>query len=239
VSISMAEPKEKGASGLCTRPCEKTIEPRDYVVLPKGKAHEAYAKTPRVSVLNVVRSLESLPDDEFTSDSIADFLRRHPIDLESIGRYTLFDSARYTRNRIALNHRFEVMLLCWEQGHATPVHNHDGQSCWVYLLSGKLSFTNYKWLGCDRGERTVHLKELSRVPMAAEGSMNVIDERDAIHQLANEPAFGTRAISLHVYAKPLQTCVVYDAKAGNCWDQRLAYYSIDGVRVPALPQIIG
>src|SRR5262249_40559526 len=119
-------------------------------------------------------------------------------------------------------------LLCWDKAQATPVHNHGGQSCWVYLLEGQLSFTNYKWLGCDRKKREMHLETISRVPMAARGSMNVIDERDAIHRLGNDASFDNRALSLHIYSKPLASCVVYNEVDGTCFDKSLKYDSIEG-----------
>ena len=226
----MSPPQTKKEKDLCTRPCHKSGDSTDYIVQPNGKAHDIYVKAPRVSINDLIQTLQSFGEEEFTSEKVAQFLKENPVELESIKGYCFFDTCCYTRNRVTINDRFEVMLLCWQQGQATPIHNHDGRSCWVYVLSGALAFTNYKYLGCDRKERTTHLEEKNRVPLAAEGSLNVIDERDTIHRLSNEPNFSDRSISLHVYAKPLSTVVVYDMASGRCRDESVEYYSIDGIR---------
>ena len=191
---------------------------------------------PKIGVLDLARELEKLPDERFTSDEVTDFLMHHPVEPSSLEPFRLFRTERYTRNLVSGNDRFEVILICWPEGVSTPIHNHEGQSCWVYVLSGKLAFTTYKWLGCERDKRVMHLELASHIPVAAEGSLNVIDERDAIHRLSNEASFSDRALSLHVYAKPLTTCAIYDVNTGSCWDQTLKYDSISGRPVVGFSQ---
>src|SRR5690242_20436471 len=52
--------------------------------------------------------------------------------------FALFDDATYTRNLIARNTWFEMLLLCWNQGQASPIHNHAGQNCWIAVLDGEI-----------------------------------------------------------------------------------------------------
>ena len=35
----------------------------------------------------------------------------------------------YTRNCIVENEKFELILLCWEKGQITPIHDHGGEEC--------------------------------------------------------------------------------------------------------------
>lgn len=212
----------------CNRPCQKAGKPKDYIIDPEVVHRIAPLRNRPISIQQLYKLLKEIPSEEFTSENITRFLRNQPIDIESLTPYTFFAPGKYTRNLIASNGHFEMMALCWDVGQTNPIHNHEGQSCWVYVLDGELSFTNYKWLGCDRNRRSMHLEELSRVPIAARGSMNVIDEKDAIHRLRNDVSFNQRAMSLHIYAKPLKTCVVYDPENGTCEDKDLSYYSVEG-----------
>ena len=40
----------------------------------------------------------------------------------------------YTRNCIVENEKFELILLCWEPGQKTPIHDHGGEECWVKVI---------------------------------------------------------------------------------------------------------
>jgi len=74
----------------------------------------------------------------------------------------------------------------------------------------------------------MELKEIARVPMVASGSLNVIDEKDAIHCLENDPRADEKALSIHLYSKPISTCAVFDVNTGRCSDHTLVYDSISG-----------
>ena len=50
----------------------------------------------------------------------------------------------YTRNCITENERFELLLLCWEEGQYTPIHDHGGEECWVKIIAGEFRETIYK-----------------------------------------------------------------------------------------------
>ncbi|MCB0399740.1 MAG: cysteine dioxygenase family protein, partial [Winogradskyella sp.] len=44
----------------------------------------------------------------------------------------------YTRNCFYKDDNFELILICWDKGQKTAIHDHDGEDCWVYLLEGKM-----------------------------------------------------------------------------------------------------
>ena len=54
------------------------------------------------------------------------------IDKEGIDKYCSWKKDTYTRNCAFKNEEFELIVLCWEPGHVTAIHGHDGQKCWVY-----------------------------------------------------------------------------------------------------------
>ena len=222
----MSDPQSEES---CKRPCNRAGASEDYIV-NRDVDQKLVRIKKNVAISDFVRLIDNMQEEDFESEVMADFLRHHPIDLGTLEPYRFYHPDHYARNLIASSKNYEIMLLCWEPGQETAVHNHGGQSCWVYVLDGQLSFRNYKWLGCDRSNRKVNLEEQSRIPMAAKGSMSVIDERDAIHRLKNDQKFDNRALSLHIYSKPITSCAVYDMETGKCRDKKLEYFSVSGLK---------
>jgi len=58
------------------------------------------------------------------------------LDEQGLRPYVRFDAGRYTRNLVHRDGLFDVVVLCWEPGQATPVHDHAGQLGWVRLVRG-------------------------------------------------------------------------------------------------------
>lgn len=58
----------------------------------------------------------------------------------------LFFFGRYTRNLIDEgNHRFNLMILCWGEGHGSAIHDHADSHCFMKVLKGSLSEIKYTW----------------------------------------------------------------------------------------------
>lgn len=55
-------------------------------------------------------------------------------------------SIRYTRNLVdAGNGKFNLMILCWGQGHGSAIHDHADSHCLMKMLTGQLSEVRYAW----------------------------------------------------------------------------------------------
>jgi len=52
--------------------------------------------------------------------------------------FALASEQHYTRNLVAREARFELMVLCWGRDQASPIHNHEGQDCWMAVLEGEM-----------------------------------------------------------------------------------------------------
>lgn len=63
---------------------------------------------------------DTIPKVEDLEESF--FEHAPKIDVSNLGRSALFDSERYSRNLLAAQEHFSLMLLCWEPGQQTPVH---------------------------------------------------------------------------------------------------------------------
>ena len=106
----------------------------------------------------------------------------------------------YTRNCIFENEKFELILLCWEKDQKTPIHDHGGEECWVKVINGTLKETLYK-------EGSNGLTQLNTT-ISVKGTISYMIDFMGYHKLEN--ISGHRAMSLHLYAKPIKKCNVFD-----------------------------
>src|SRR6185295_178578 len=69
---------------------------------------------------------------------------------------------KYRRHQVVTDDRFgfTVVVLLWEPGACTPIHDHDTW-CVFGLLQGGLELTNYGVVD-DDGKSPIHLREVSR-----------------------------------------------------------------------------
>lgn len=127
----------------------------------------------------------------------------------------------YTRTLVWRDTRFELLLLAWAAGSAAPIHDHDGQDCWFMPLAGAFDLDDYAVAEADPdgdGDRASLLPLRARRVFA--GELDRRDEREPIHAVA--PATPL-AISLHLYARPLDRCRIYDVCRGT-WSWRTLRY---------------
>lgn len=53
---------------------------------------------------------------------------------------------RYTRNLVdAGNGKFNLMILCWGEGHGSAIHDHADAHCFMKMLKGELCEVRYAW----------------------------------------------------------------------------------------------
>lgn len=50
-----------------------------------------------------------------------------------------------------------------------------------------------------------------------------VDPADPVHRVVNPKEFNHRAVSLHVYSRPFDTCVVYSPEQGTCGEIKLHF----------------
>jgi hypothetical protein len=55
-----------------------------------------------------------------------------------------------------------------------------------------------------------------------------VDPSDPVHRVVNAKQFGERAVSLHIYSRPFDTCVVYSPEQGTCGVIKLHYTTMFG-----------
>ena len=179
------------------------------------------AKT--VTIQKFVEELRNFPETAFApTEPIRNFLEQNPVDAESLAPYLNWDRQHYTRNLIDRTPLYELMAICWEVGQASSVHNHRDQNCWMAVPIGRLQVENFHLVQQDVDGGTCCLEPLNIVEMNI-GHPCAVDPGDPVHRVVNPKEFNQRAVSLHVYSRPFDTCVVYSPDQGTCGEIKLHF----------------
>ena len=178
----------------------------------------------QIAISQWVKNLAAIPEREFTLDNVQNYVLAHQVQPESLEKYCYFSKGNYTRNLIFKNEVFECMTVCWEVGQVSRIHNHREQNCWMSVPVGRLRVQNYHVDERDPARGTCHLKptEIFNMDAAHPAYVNPIEP---VHEVLNLAEFGERAVSVHVYSKPFDTCEVYLRDKGTYSDVPLFYTS--------------
>ncbi|MCI0338888.1 MAG: cysteine dioxygenase family protein [Acidobacteria bacterium] len=179
-----------------------------------------------------------------TRENVLDFCASVQITDSSLDPYVYFDEKFYTRNLIFRDDLFEVMTICWQPGQKTAVHTHNGQICWMIPQWGNLGVVDYKWLGCDHPENQnvvgldclagsdhTQLEVVREIEACAGGPVLTADKLQTIHRLFNLSETRERAVSIHIYSRPIDSCVAFDMENNRCYRRQLGYFSKYGETV--------
>jgi cysteine dioxygenase len=193
-------------------------------------------------VADFVAGLKTLEKSPTSSERVIEYISQMQPSYEALSPYVLWDGARYTRNLIYRDDSFEVLALCWLPGQRTPIHSHNGQLGWMTVVQGELACHNYRFVrsetlnkapeparkNADLG-RPVEVEILYRTSCQADGKVTAVDRRQTTHQLENREKSAAGSVSLHVYSKPIDSCVLFDEGTRCCQRRSLQYYSANGM----------
>jgi cysteine dioxygenase len=204
-----------------------------------------------ISIDDFAVRLQSFERGIITRDKVLDFCAGVQISDASLAPYLFFDDRLYTRNLIYRDNLFEVMAICWEPGQKTAVHTHNGQICWMIPQWGDLGVVDYRWLGCDHpenqnvvgldclaGSEHTRLEIVRETEACAGGPVITADKLQTIHRLYNLSDSRERAVSIHIYSRPIDSCVAFDMEKNHCYRRQLGYFSKFGeLTLPEEPQV--
>lgn len=130
-----------------------------------------------------------------------DLLDRLVVAAEDVQPHSLFSKKRYARNLVYKDRQFEIMIMCWNAGQRSSIHDHAGSLGGIKILQGELT-------ECLFGRAANGMiKPLSSTDYAIEE--NRVEETSLIHQISNLQAGNGRAVSVHIYIPPLIRMNVY------------------------------
>ncbi len=153
------------------------------------------------SLAELVRVL----DRELHPAGFTDALLRASISPEELASFSPWNSRHYTRQCIHRTHDHELMLIGYEPGQSTSIHDYDSQMAWIKPVLGSVLEERFKATADGKlrlhGEKTLGI-----------GSLSYMAAKNCIHRHSNA---GTgRAITLNLYSRPIRRWRVYDERTG-------------------------
>jgi cysteine dioxygenase len=181
------------------------------------------ALSKQVPIQDFVLELRKYQEAAFTcTDEILKFLESMPVAPDTLTSYLTWDRQHYTRNLIDKTPLYELIAICWEVGQGSSVHNHRDQNCWMAVPVGRLLVENYRVISQNLEEGTCTLETAETLEMNPLCPC-AVDPLEPVHRVYNPREFNQRAVSLHVYSRPFDTCVVYSPEQGTCGEIKLHY----------------
>jgi predicted metal-dependent enzyme (double-stranded beta helix superfamily) len=200
------------------------LEKHSVILYPRNMI--SAAKT--VAIEKLIEELRRLPESAFDqTEPLRRFLQETPVNADSLASYLNWDRQHYTRNLIDRTPLYELMAICWEVGQASSLHNHREQNCWMAVPMGRLRVENFHLVHQDLRAGQCCLEPKDTVEMNISHPC-AVDPADPVHRVVNPREFNQRAVSLHVYSRPFDTCVVYSPEQGTCGEIQLHFNTMFG-----------
>ena len=182
----------------------------------------------QISIQDFTSELHQFPEPAFDHvGDILSFLERNTVSPSTLAPYLTWDRQHYTRNLIDKTPLYELIAICWEVGQTSSVHNHREQNCWMSVPIGRLLVENFHLVAQDLEHGRCRLTPTDTVEMNPTHPC-AVNPVDPVHRVVNPRNFGERAVSLHVYSRPFDTCVVYSPEQGTCGVIDLHYNTMYG-----------
>ncbi|HUR28421.1 MAG TPA: cysteine dioxygenase family protein [Planctomycetota bacterium] len=181
--------------------------------------------TPRTLLCQALtREFARDPKGPGAVDLLSSYARTH----QDWREWALFDSECYTRNLIHHEEHYELLLLCWGAGQKSPIHNHQGQRCWMAVLEGQIAETLFHFPEASASSASAVIRAKGPARLYAQSQVAFITDEIALHEIA--AAGEAPAVSLHLYSRPFSTCQVYERETGRIAVRQLSYFSVQGRR---------
>ncbi|KUJ09477.1 cysteine dioxygenase type I [Mollisia scopiformis] len=136
---------------------------------------------------------------------------------------------QYTRNLVCeLPGIFNLLLLVWTPGQASPIHDHADSHCLMKILKGELQESRFAIPENPGNEGP--LVETSRLNFGV-NKVTYIADNLGLHEISN-PHPTDYAVSLHLYTPPnaaMRGCNIFDPETGEARHvMQCAYDSVRG-----------
>jgi hypothetical protein len=188
--------------------------------------------TNQMAIGDWVKGLAAISEREFTLENVQNYIISQSVRPETLDKYLFFSKGSYTRNLIFKNDVFECMAICWEVGQTSRVHNHRDQNCWMSAPIGRLRVQNFRVDQRDAAHGTCRVVPTDIYEMDG-AHPAYVNPLEPVHQVLNLREFNQRAVSIHIYSKPFDTCEVYLREKGTYSDVPLHYTSEYGKLNPS------
>lgn len=135
------------------------------------------------------------------------------IPLREFERYFSWNKDHYTRNCLFKNDDVELLLICWEKGQKSAIHDFNSNAAWVHPIKGKL--TEERFLQTDEG-----LEKVSSVILDT-SCFSFMANHVIMHRYIN--TYESRSVCLNLYSKPLTCWNEHDEVTGAITEKKIGY----------------
>jgi cysteine dioxygenase len=166
----------------------------------------------RNSLASLAMDLTGIDFQTTPHDRVATLLQSLQLDAADLEAFGPFDSARYTRHLIFRNAAFELLLLHWPRGAQSAIHDHGNQHGYMAVKRGSLIVDDFVLLSGGKQAGPAQIAPAGSTTMPA-GGVDIRTSMRDLHRVA--PADG-EAISIHVYAKPIDEFLIFNQAQRSC-----------------------
>jgi cysteine dioxygenase len=163
-----------------------------------------------VSTIPKIKTLDQLKKIIHTGpgyDGIGQMLIEIDFDADELAAHCRWNHHEYQRISLDKGDSYELVLICWEFGQKSPIHDHLGDQGWVIVLQGQLEEEVYY------NPEDASSLELKSREIIEKGQLSYINDQYGVHRLKNRST--DRTISLHYYTNLVEEVNVYDKLSGQ------------------------
>lgn len=142
-------------------------------------------------------------------DQLQDWVAKLDLESLAIAKHICFSPKNYQRQILYRNSNCEIILVCWQPGQFSPIHDHGDSLNVTRVYQGVLTSRTF----AQTDSATKKLSPLLLEEKYLQPDKLVGVDRAQIHQLANTSE--QNMITLNIYAKPLKQMQVYNSMSGK------------------------
>ena len=128
------------------------------------------------TVTALTKALSTSTGKEFSA-----LVNKLELSSEDLEPFISWSDQTYTRNCIARDDHYELVLLCWNGHQTTPIHCHGGEECWVMMIEGVLKEDRFDL----HDDNTISLSNVMEIQGHQISYMN---DNMGLHRLSNNSA---------------------------------------------------
>jgi cysteine dioxygenase len=175
----------------------------------------------KYSLCDLLQAVASLKEDELNLENYKRLIQKLDLPQGLIDQHVHFSGEGYARNLICVTPRFEMIVMCWQPGQMSSVHDHLDSFALSYVVKGFL--TNIVYERCDdlSEDDYAEVKPVCTDVLPA-GSWISLDS-DGIHKMGCSKDSNEPLVTLHYYARPLREIYYYYPEENRRELKRLVY----------------
>ncbi|KAM6930265.1 cysteine dioxygenase type 1 [Xenentodon cancila] len=176
---------------------------------------------------DLIRILHQIfASDKINVEEVQQVMESYKSNPEEWKKYAKFDKFRYTRNLVDEgNGKFNLIILCWGEGHGSSIHDHTDSHCFMKLLQGQLKESLFEW---PEGKLHGDMVQKSE-RILQENKVAYINDSIGLHRVENV-SHTEGAVSLHLYSPPFDYCQTFDQRTGHKNTVKMTFWSKYGER---------